>query len=270
MDFSGFSSSEDEEESEEESEEDSEEDSDESDADESDNSDYDVTTATEATTRADTSATTTSSEAKPSKIKVTPDVHKVSETATDSHDSEGVITKKSPTVKKISFSSKDNIIIVVSDFEAAKDAVFITDDKVSQLYVEYKFLDLPPEELETPFSLPKPSSLDKITFNFRKVIKVDRTDNSPRRRLVSKMLRSEEDRSRLLNFLVVSEPPDSEPDLDCEDIGIASLDLGIIDRSGKDLVDQALEVLSTAGSKTCIGTLTVTIQAVQAFRSIMA
>jgi len=231
-------SSEDEEESEEESEEDSEEDSDESDADESDESDYDVTTATEATTRADTSVTTTTSEVKPSKIKVTPDVHKVNETATDSHDSEGVITKKSPTIKKNSFSSKDNIIIVVSDFEAAKDAVFIKDDKVSQLYVEYKFLDLPPEELETPFSLPKPSSLDKITFNFRKVIKVDRTDNSPRRRLVSKMLRSEEDHSRLLRFLVVSEPPDSEPDLDCEDIGIASLDLGIISRSGKDLVDQ--------------------------------
>ena len=152
----------------------------------------------------------------------------------------------------------------------AEDADFIEDDKVSQLYVEYKFLDLPPEELETPFSLPKPSALDKITFNFRKVIKVDRTDNSPRRRLVSKMLRSEEDSSRLLKFMVVSEPPDSEPDLDCEDIGIANVDLGIIERSGKDLVDQQLEVLSIDGSKTCIGTLTVTIQAAQAFKSIRA
>ena len=172
-------------------------------------------------------------------------------------------------MKKNSFSSKDNIIIVVSDFEAAKDADFINDDKVSQLYVEYKFLDLPPEELETPFSLPKPSSQEKITFNFRKVIKVDRTDNSPRRRLVSKMLRSEEDQSRLLRFLVVSEPPDSEPDLDCEDIGVASLDLGVIARSGQDLVDQQLEVISTEGTRTCVGTLTVTIQASQAFRSIM-
>ena len=112
-------------------------------------------------------------------------------------------------------------------------------------------------------------SLEKITFNFRKVIKVDRTDNSPRRRLVSKMLRSEEDHSRLLKFLVVSEPPDSEPDLDCEDIGFAKLDLGVIARSGKDLVDQQLEVISTGTSKRCVGTLTVTVQASQAFRSIM-
>ena len=70
--------------------------------------------------------------------------------------------------------------------------------------------------------------------------------------------------------MVVSEPPDSEPDLDCEDIGIANVDLGIIERSGKDLVDQQLEVLSNDGSKTCIGTLTVTIQAAQAFKSIRA
>ena len=44
------------------------------------------------------------------------------------------------------------------------------------------------------------------------------------------MLRSEDPSSRLLTFKLVSEPPDSEPDLDCEEIGEAALDLGIVTR----------------------------------------
>ena len=226
--------------------------------------DYDEMTTTEATTKADSSMATSTSEAKPAaKLIVTPEVHN------DSHDSEGVVTKKSP-VKKTSLANKDNIIILVSDFEAAKDASFIKDDKVCLLYVEYSFLDTPPEELETPFSLPKPASMEKITFNFRKVFIVDRADNSQRRRLVSKMLRSEDSEPRILRFKIVSEPPDSEPDLDCEDIGIAEIDLGIIDRSGQDLVDKKLDVMSYPDRSSCIGTLTVSIEAHMAFQSIKA
>jgi hypothetical protein len=50
---------------------------------------------------------------------------------------------------------------------AESGAAFLSDENISQLYVEYKFLDLPPEELETPFSLPKPTNGEKIAFNFR-------------------------------------------------------------------------------------------------------
>ena len=98
---------------------------------ESDDDDDEVTT-TEATTRADTSAadTSTVSEAvKPSKVIVTPDLHL--DASNDSHDSEGVVTKKSPVKKTSCLSSKDNIIILISDFEAAKDASFINNDQVS-------------------------------------------------------------------------------------------------------------------------------------------
>ena len=255
------------EESEEESE--SEEDSEgsETEDDSEQSEDNDDATTTEATTRADTSVATTTSEAKPAAIKVMPDIHRVSDGATDSHDSEGVIIKKSPTKKNSATPNKDNIIIVVSEFEAAKSAAFIQDDKVSQLYVEYTFLDISSEELETPFSLPKPSQLESITFNFRKVFNVDKAENSARRRLVSKLLRAETAEARLLTFTLVSEPPDSEPDLDCEDIGTACVDLGIISRSG-DLVDHPLDVLSTDSSNSCIGTLMVSIHAAQAFKSI--
>ena len=208
---------------------------------------------------------------KPSKIVFTPDVHSNgAEASNDSHDSEGVVTKKSPVKKTSVLPNKDNIIILISDFEAAKDADFISNDQVSLLYVEYAFLDCPPEDLETPFSLPKPGSLEKITFNFRKVFNVDKAENSPRRRLVSKMLRSEDDDVRFLRFKLVSEPPDSEPDLDCEDIGVAEIDLGIIDRSGQDLIDQQLEVMSLEDENICIGTLTVSIEAAAAFKSFKA
>ena len=82
------------------------------------------------------------------------------------------------------------------------------------------------------------------------------------------MLRSEDDNSRLLRFKVVTEPPDSEPDLDCEDIGVADIDLGIIERTGKDLLEQSLDVFSIKNQEICIGTLIVSIEAAQAFKSI--
>ena len=259
-----------EEESEECSDEESEEESEESGEEETEASEDEDVTTTEATTRGDTSAATTTSEAKPSKVIVTPDVHNGLDASNDSHDSEGVVTKKSPAKKISSLPSKDNIIILVSDFEAAQDAPFISNDQVSLLYVEYSFLDVPPEDLETPFSLPKPGANEKITFNFRKAFNVDRADNSDRRRLVSKMLRSEDDQVRRLRFKLVSEPPDSEPDLDCEDLGVAEIDLGIIDRSGQDLREQKLDVRDIDNTNICLGTLTVTIEASQAFRSIRA
>ena len=273
---SGEEASEEEEEESFDSEEDSEDDEegeteDESDEDMTDEEDEDddMTTTTEHTTTKGDTSTTSESRALPKAISVLPDLHKVEALGSDSHDSEGVIVKKSPTVKKTSVASKDNIVIIVSDFEAAKDAKFVEDEQVSQLYVEYKFLDLPVEELETPFSLPKPAPQEKITFNFRKVFSVDRAENSSRRRLVSKMLRSEDDALRLLTFLVVSEPPD--PEEDCVDLGQASLDLGSILRTGQDIEDKVLEVFSSSGKeKTVLGTLTVSVLAAKAFKSIFA
>ena len=44
---------------------------------------------------------------------------------------------------------------------------FLHDKRIQKLYVQYKFLDLPQEELETPFALPKPKFEEKIQFNFR-------------------------------------------------------------------------------------------------------
>ena len=37
-----------------------------------------------------------------------------------------------------------------------------------RLFVEYRFLDVPPEELESPYSLPLPEPGQKLVFNFKK------------------------------------------------------------------------------------------------------
>ncbi|GIY01748.1 protein fantom [Caerostris extrusa] len=47
------------------------------------------------------------------------------------------------------------IVIVVSHLKLNADAAILQDSLIKLLYVEYRFLDYPLEELETPFSLPK-------------------------------------------------------------------------------------------------------------------
>ena len=49
-----------------------------------------------------------------------------------------------------------------------KGAAVLKDKTVSGIFVEFSFLDVPPEELETPNSIPKPKPGQKVTIAFRK------------------------------------------------------------------------------------------------------
>ena len=50
-------------------------------------------------------------------------------------------------------------------------------------------MDLKPEETETPFALPKPKIPgESIVFNFSKVIPMDKTNHSHRRKMLTKIL----------------------------------------------------------------------------------
>ena len=49
-----------------------------------------------------------------------------------------------------------------------EDASILSLDNIKQLFVSYMFLDYDPEQLETPFSLPKPKPNQPISFNFKK------------------------------------------------------------------------------------------------------
>lgn len=44
-----------------------------------------------------------------------------------------------------------------------------------------------------------------------------------------------------VRFTVVSDPPEDEQDLECEDIGIANIDLADMFREGRDIIEQNIE-----------------------------
>ena len=176
--------------------------------------------------------------------------------------------------------------ITIVEFKAAKGAKFLKNKNVEKLYIEYKFLDLPPEELETP-SFPKPKAGgESFKLNFTKIISIDRAVHSKRRRKLAKLLTSEvsEEQAKdgvtdsTLVFTLVSEPTEDKEDQDCEDVGMAKIDLRTIVSTGQDIVDMNIDVSSSeiqsrvsrllnTGNKP-IGTLTISIEANEAFKSL--
>lgn len=44
-----------------------------------------------------------------------------------------------------------------------------------------------------------------------------------------------------VRFTVVSDPPEDEQDLECEDIGIANIDLAKIFQEGRDIIEQDID-----------------------------
>lgn len=44
-----------------------------------------------------------------------------------------------------------------------------------------------------------------------------------------------------VRFTVVSDPPEDEQDLECEDIGIANVDLADMFREGRDIIEQSID-----------------------------
>ena len=203
-------------------------------------------------------------------------------------DSEGVVVRKdSIGGSRCSIVGNESITITVSEFKAGKNANFLKNKKIQKLYVEYSFLDLKSEETETPFALPKPKSPgEAIVFNFSKVIPMDKQGQSVRRKLLSKLLKENQDTkegssaksgglSKNITFSLVSEPEESTGE--CEIVGTATVDLEALYKSERDLVDVVLDIYSIEpqtrvskflGSKKIIGTLTVSVLAADVFKSL--
>lgn len=49
-----------------------------------------------------------------------------------------------------------------------------------------------------------------------------------------------------VRFTVVSDPPEDEQDLECEDIGVAHLDLMDVFQKGRDIIEQDIDGTSTS------------------------
>ncbi|XP_069580461.1 protein fantom [Brachyistius frenatus] len=142
------------------------------------------------------------------------------------------------------------------------------DSSVVRLFVEYSFLDLPTEE--TPLSLPKPPRGRSLNYNYSKVIPVDTENNAARRRLLRDVLQGRNAPMERIRFTVVSEPPEEEEqERECEDVGVAYLRISEILEKQQDLTEAHLNVLDVEDSSEVVGSLTVSVEGLEALQDIM-
>ncbi|XP_039988659.1 protein fantom isoform X2 [Xiphias gladius] len=142
------------------------------------------------------------------------------------------------------------------------------DSSVVRLFVEYSFLDLPTEE--TPLSLPKPPQGKSINYNYSKVIPVDAENNGARRRLLRGVLQGRNPHMERIRFTVVSEPPEEEEqERECEDVGVAFLRIPEILEKQQDLTETSLKVLDVEDSSEVVGSLTVSVEGLEALQAIV-
>lgn len=71
-----------------------------------------------------------------------------------------------------------------------------------------------------------------------------------------------------LQFTVVSDPPDDEEDLECEDIGFAYVSLRKIFQEQRDIIEQDIDVFDSKDDSAVIGKLKVTVEALHVLRSV--
>ncbi|XP_016076539.1 PREDICTED: protein fantom [Miniopterus natalensis] len=146
------------------------------------------------------------------------------------------------------------------------DCRVTADDTIQRLFVECRFYSLPAEE--TPVSLPKPRSGQWVHYNHSHVIYVDKENNRAKRDILKAILQKREMPNNSIRFTVVSDPPEEEQDLECEDIGVAHVDLADLFQEGRDLVEQNIDVWDARAGGGRIGQLRVTVEALHALRSV--
>ncbi|KAM9755079.1 protein fantom isoform 1-T1 [Menidia menidia] len=162
----------------------------------------------------------------------------------------------------------DRLRLEVVSLSLRPDSRPALDPNVVRLFVEFCLLDLPTEE--TPLSLPKPPPGRALSYHYSKVIPVDAEHHAERRRLLRDVLRGGSPQMERIKFTVVSEPPEEEEqERECEDVGVASLRIQeVLDRQ-QDMMEASLSVWDVADSSQQVGTLTVTLEGLQALRGLM-
>ncbi|CAI5668383.1 unnamed protein product [Oreochromis niloticus] len=194
------------------------------------------------------------------------DVEDVPAAAEDSaqSDSDDCIVPSPATARKVS----ERVRVEIMCLSLRAESRVARDTSVVRLFVEYSFLDLPTEE--TPLSLPKPPPGHSINYNYSKVIPVDAEKNAARRRLLTGVLQGRNPHMERIRFTVVSEPPEEEEqERECEDVGVAFLRIPDILEKRRDVTEERLNVLDVEDSSEVVGTLTVSMEGLEALRSIM-
>uniref|UniRef100_A0A2I3TUZ0 RPGR interacting protein 1 n=1 Tax=Pan troglodytes TaxID=9598 RepID=A0A2I3TUZ0_PANTR len=180
-------------------------------------------------------------------------------------DSDDVIVP--PMSQKYPKADSEKMCIEIVSLAFYPEAEVMSDENIKQVYVEYKFYDLPLSETETPVSLRKPRAGEEIHFHFSKVIDLNPQEQQGRRQFLFDMLNGQDPDQGHLKFTVVSDPLDEEKK-ECEEVGYAYLQLWQILESGRDILEQELDIVSPEDLATPIGRLKVSLQAAAVLHAI--
>ncbi|XP_042140754.2 X-linked retinitis pigmentosa GTPase regulator-interacting protein 1 isoform X1 [Peromyscus maniculatus bairdii] len=186
-----------------------------------------------------------------------------SETQTPDSD-DIIVTPQSQMCPK---ADSEKMCIEIVSLAFCPEAEVMSDENIQQVFVEYKFYDLPLSETETPMSLRKPRAGEEIHFHFSKVIDLDPVEQQGRRQFLFAMLHAQDPDAGCLKFTVVSDPLDEEKK-ECQDVGYAYLELWQILETGRDVLEQELEIVSPGDQAIQIGRLKVSLRAAAALHSI--
>uniref|UniRef100_A0A663DY09 RPGRIP1 like n=1 Tax=Aquila chrysaetos chrysaetos TaxID=223781 RepID=A0A663DY09_AQUCH len=170
----------------------------------------------------------------------------------------------SPVFKNIKQATEKIRIEIIS--LGLTESRIASDETIQQLFVECRLYNFLAEE--TPLSLPKPTSGQRIHYNYSNVIHVDKANNHARREYLKSMLLKPDLHTDSLRFTVVSDPPEDEQDLECEDIGFAYVSLREIFQKQRDIIEQDIDVFDSQDDSAVIGKLKVTVEALHALRSV--
>ncbi|XP_048461845.1 protein fantom isoform X2 [Rhincodon typus] len=160
----------------------------------------------------------------------------------------------------------EKIRIEIVSLTLNEDAQILKDETTQRLFVEYRFYNLPAEE--TPMSLPKPYNGQWIYYNHSNVIYVDQENNQQRRQFLWSVLQGLELNLESIKFTVVSDPPEDEQDLECEDVGFAHVNLRELFQKEEDIIEQDIDIVDSQDSMLVIGKLKVTVEALEALLSV--
>ncbi|XP_073461108.1 protein fantom isoform X2 [Aquarana catesbeiana] len=178
-------------------------------------------------------------------------------------DSDDCVIPAAKEVKPLS----EKICIEIMSLSLDNDSEVVQNESIKKLFVEYKLGSFPAEE--TPMSLPKPRNGQLIHFNYSNVVHLDKANNQSKRNSIRTLLEDPDPSSGSIKFTVVSDPPEDEQDLECDDIGFSSISLKEILQTGKDIINQKMKIYDSVSGEKIIGKMTVTVEADEALRSLM-
>ncbi|KAJ3039316.1 X-linked retinitis pigmentosa GTPase regulator-interacting protein 1 [Rhizophlyctis rosea] len=147
---------------------------------------------------------------------------------------------------------------------------------IRQLFVSFRFMEYPPEDLETRFVTLEPErKIDTYKFDYSCFFSFDPNTHSRDRFALQRLITSPNPIDTIISFAIVSEPPEDSAGEECEDVGVAELDLGDLIRSDPggdvrkvELTVWALEEEEEGKNGTELGLLSVTIGGIDLLRRI--